>query len=688
MTTFVPMRMLSLLPLLLCCLPGPSRAAGMPAAPPALFTVPPHEFDDTVRSAATPQDTLRASGIVGLRQSAAGDSAPRERIAAVDGIADIVRTFSGVQLKDYGGLGGLKTINVRSLGSEHTGIFIDGIQVDNAQNMQVDLGRFSPEHLGTVTLYHGQRSRWLQAAKEYSLANALYLESLPPADARRTLRLRLRGGSFGSFAPSATFEGNLGRGNSFRAGGEYVRTDGRYRFTADDTTMLRQNTDLASFRAEAAFFHRGAARWDAKIYFYDSERGLPGPVVRRPQQDVLSMDRQADRDFFVQGNWQQGQNLLKAKYSRTWTRYTTDPWKEPSALPVDNRYARQSAYLSASHLFTLGFLRLNAAQDLQYNRMEANLTGFVRPRRLSSWTALAAHAALRKLNLSASLVDQAVYDGFAGGAAGGFARENRFRNFLSPALVWEYVPAADRGTREVRLSGFAKRSCRMPSFNDLYYTLVGNCDLRPEQAWQIGLTGAYRRAFSRGWTLSAGAEGYWNAVTDKIVAVPTASQFRWSMYNIGRARIAGVDLKGGLSVRRRLAAELMLRYSYQCAADLTRPGAPSYRGQIPYIPRHSGSVNASLTFRGWRADLCWLLTGRRWSNSANLPEFGIRPWQTVDLWLSRSLGDITLRLSLHNLLNEQYEVVKGYPMPGFHLLGTLEYSFGIRPARTGGIPRK
>ncbi|RZL22805.1 MAG: Plug domain-containing protein, partial [Pedobacter sp.] len=35
-------------------------------------------------------------------------------------VADAIRYFSGVQLKDYGGVGGLKTINVRSMGSNHT----------------------------------------------------------------------------------------------------------------------------------------------------------------------------------------------------------------------------------------------------------------------------------------------------------------------------------------------------------------------------------------------------------------------------------------------------------------------------------------------------------------------------------------------------------------------------------------
>ena len=68
------------------------------------------------------------------------------------GISEAVKRFTGVQVKDYGGLGGLKTINVRSLGSEHVGVFLDGVQIDNAQNMQVDLGRLSLDGLSDISL--------------------------------------------------------------------------------------------------------------------------------------------------------------------------------------------------------------------------------------------------------------------------------------------------------------------------------------------------------------------------------------------------------------------------------------------------------------------------------------------------------------------------------------------------------
>ena len=58
-------------------------------------------------------------------------------------VADALKYFAGVQIKDYGGLGGLKTINVRSLGSQHVGVYIDGVRLTNAQNGTIDLSKYS-----------------------------------------------------------------------------------------------------------------------------------------------------------------------------------------------------------------------------------------------------------------------------------------------------------------------------------------------------------------------------------------------------------------------------------------------------------------------------------------------------------------------------------------------------------------
>ena len=52
------------------------------------------------------------------------------RALSTTSVADALKYFAGVQMKDYGGLGGLKTINVRSMGAQHVGIYIDGTQAE------------------------------------------------------------------------------------------------------------------------------------------------------------------------------------------------------------------------------------------------------------------------------------------------------------------------------------------------------------------------------------------------------------------------------------------------------------------------------------------------------------------------------------------------------------------------------
>ena len=96
-------------------------------------------------------------------------------------VADAVRYFSGVQLKDYGGVGGVKTLDIRSMGTNHMGVFYDGIQLGNAQNGQIDLGKFSLDNIEEVSLYNGQKSDIFQPAKDFGAAGTIYLRTRRPS---------------------------------------------------------------------------------------------------------------------------------------------------------------------------------------------------------------------------------------------------------------------------------------------------------------------------------------------------------------------------------------------------------------------------------------------------------------------------------------------------------------------------
>ena len=626
-------------------------------------------------------DTLDAAHILSVNTRPAirpiDDVYLPSQIAVPSQIADILRHFTGVQVKDYGGIGGLKTVNVRSLGSEHVGIFIDGIQIDNAQNMQVDLGRFSSDAIESVSLYNGQKSQRLQTAKEYASGASIHLISERPHPFNGNAgKIRLRTGSFATVNPSVQWDKSLSSSLTLRTAAEFVSSNGKYKYPYFDTTLVRENSDIKSLRIDAQLFGRVQnGEWQIKLYSYGSERGFPGPVIRRTLGFPFSTERQADQDAFVQGSWYQDwserySTALRFKYSNNYTHYNTHPEKNPMALPYDLHYRQQSAYLSLAQSYFLSDVwSIDASTDVQYNTLNSDVGHFVSPHRFSFTNVLATRLCFEKFRAAAHIVYTGAWDSFDTPIAGGWSRDNRYRKAWMPSVSLSWSPL-----KWMELDAFVKRSYRLPSFNDLYYSLMGNSSLSPESASQFGAD--FRFSFgSKPVEVNLQFSPYYNHVDDKIVAIPTVSQFRWTMLNIGIVDITGLDAKAIVSYQGpEWTISSTLRYSYQQALDHSVVGSQTYDNQIPYIPRNSGSLSLQAKHRRWALSWDTSITGGKWSRSANIPDYYIEPWSVSDATISYDImTSLNISLTLNNIFNKYYQIVQGYPMPGLNAIMALEY---------------
>ena len=84
----------------------------------------------------------------------------------------------------------------------------------------------------------------------------------------------------------------------------------------------------------------------------------------------------------------------------------------------------------------------------------------------------------------------------------------------------------------------------------------------------------------------------------------------------------------------RLAAKL--QYTYQRAIDVTDPADTYYRDQIPYIPRHSGSLVLMARWKKWNLNYSFIYVGERYNQQENIQYNYTQPWYTSDLSLLRS----------------------------------------------------
>ncbi|WP_407401070.1 TonB-dependent receptor [Sodaliphilus sp.] len=605
-------------------------------------------------------------------------------------VADAIRYFSGVQLKDYGGVGGIKTVDIRSMGTNHMGVFYDGIQLGNAQNGQIDLGKFSLDNIEEISLYNGQKSDIFQPARDYGSAGTIYLRTRKPKfnDGKRdNINFTMRTGSFDLVNPSLRWEHKLNRSVSFTLNAEYTYASGQYHFRyrkkfsdgtlAWDTTALRRNGDVHAWRAEGAVF--GAipdGKWNAKFYYYDSERGIPGAIVNNVWKNS---QRQWDRNFFTQGGWQKKvseryEAMVNAKYARDYMHYVNP---DTTLMLIDNKFWQDEIYVSSANKFTI--VRdwdVNLSLDYKWNYLNSTLVNFSYPTRHTGLAALATAYTLGGFKAQASLLYTMVNDLHESRNAGQtIAHHSQWMHKFTPAAFFSYAPWVQH---DLNFRAFYKRIFRMPTFNDLYYTDIGNASLKPEYVDQYNLGFQYQlmpeEGIFAGFKISADA--YYNHVTDKIIAVPKGTgQYRWMMMNIGKVKIRGVDVTARTSLRplRDVRLDLNLNYTYQRAQDYSKPDdygdGGTYKGQIAYIPWHSGSA---VFHASWRdvveLNYSFIYVGERYHTSSNIPANHEQPWYTHDISAHYTFGVGKTRIKVtgevNNLFNQYYDVIQNYPMPG------------------------
>ena len=615
------------------------------------------------------EDTLSTVEVYGRRPLATRQQLGGVELQALSStsIDDALKYFAGVQIKDYGGLGGLKTINVRSLGAQHVGIYIDGIRVTNAQNGTVDLGKFSLSTMESVELYNANKLDNCQSASEYASGATVYLRTRRPT--QDSLSVQLRQGSFG------TWMGKVNAQLAHKGWAGFVDIEGlttkgdypfRYHSEYEDTIGRRQNSDIKYYRGEAALFKGG---FSSHLYYYNSVRGCPGGIVRRLSDKYVNVGREWDSDFFAQASYEQqlGHHRFKvnAKYTNEYLRYCTDYPENQNTARVNNHYRQEDLYGAACYgWMPVDWLSLNASYDVRYSILNADLKMFETVKRTDQKQVLGMQLNKYGIQAAASILHQHYKDyTFAHcGAA-------------DPLDRWTSAFSLGYTLYGITLRGWYKQIFRAPTLNDLYYTQVGNRSLKPEytKQWNVGAEYHWDR---RHWQWSLQADAYINKVEDRIVCLPLKGTYTWSMMNYGYTFCRGLNANGKAAYTTG-DWRLSLLTSLTWQRDLNRTDTDdedTYNKPICYSPELSYGITGIIQWQRLSLTVSDLhVSERMWSYAD--PEDILEPYNNIDLKLSYQypIGktDLALTLEINDLLDEQYEHIPRYPMPGRNYRLTL-----------------
>lgn len=591
--------------------------------------------------------------------------------------ADAMHRLPGVNLKDYGGAGGMKTVSVRGFGAQHTGVGYDGIMLGNGQSGQIDLSRYSLTNLKDISLSVGDGSDIFVPARYGSRVAVLNINTLQQPEAHRTtaLRAELKAGSFGHVSPFVGWQHRFTPHFTLSAAFDYLHADNRYPYTIRNVTETvsdrRTNSRMDSGHGEVNFMLKTDRRQlNGKLYYYDNDRLLPG-IVR--YYTNLNRERLHERNAFAQFTYQYvagKQWRLKWNAKADWAESGYVDGNYPDGMN-DARYWQREYYANMCVLWQPSDgLSTDYSVDFSHASLNSSRNLYGLPYRNSWLQTLAFRYRRGRLSAVGRLMHSLHLNGNRRTEASADMRR------LSPSFSLSYRLLPDE-LLFVRLS--YKNIFRAPNFNESYYAHYGSRELKPESTDQLNLGFTYDKTL-RGshftWTL----DGYLNHVTDKIIAIPY-NMFIWQNINLGKVEMLGLDATARWECRLsgRHTLTMAANYSYLRAANRTNRQSDYYGRQIAYTPEHSGNVAM-----GWRnpwLDISLNATGvsRAWATNNHYEGTDMKAYTDVGATLHRSFAvgrqPLSARLDLQNLFNTQYEIVAHYPMPGRRLMLTLAWEW-------------
>jgi vitamin B12 transporter len=577
--------------------------------------------------------------------------------------AEALAAQSGVEVKDNGPLGSVKTLSIRGSSAEQVLVLVDGVRLNSSRTGYVDLSTIPLEMIDRIEVVRGGESSLYGTGANGGVINIITRKGGAPS-----LSLSVTNGSFiphdataaasGAAAPSDPMDlvdgqkaelsltGSLGQ-VGMTAGGAFSRAANGYTWDTGSGAWKRRDhaSNLSGNGYTAVTAPLLGGELSARGIFSAAKTDVPGrqdiPTPTAVQQTTAASGALAyDTDRFLVDALDLS---LKGVYRWDSLSYVDPTWS------TNDLHSTTSAALDLTQRFTFSsFASAVYGGSASYEHTQS--TAFAAPK---DRTNLAGFLSLPVTFLSALTVTPSVrYDWYSDFAAA-----------LSYQLA---VVALLSDAASVKAS--VGSAYRVPALNDLYWYdplgfTSGNPALQPETSYnaEVGLSVA-------GAALSVDASVFGRLGFNDIVWT-LDSMFVYTPMNLYRTFTPGAELSARLSLFERitLTAAYTLLYSF-LLNDGTGEIPLSADRRVPYSPLNSASVEARYADGVSSAGVNVQYVGQKFTDAANTPAKALAQYFVLgaDYRLTPMKG-LTFSVTGRNLLNAVYQTQYMYPMPPLSL---------------------
>ena len=549
-------------------------------------------------------------------------------------ITDVLRTLPQVYISAYGGPGQTAgAILPRGVKSAHTLVLIDGFKINDPSSGQVDLGSLTVDDIERIEIIEGPQSTLYGSEAVAGVINIITKKG----KGRPKIGLYLEGGSYGTYKPSFELSGEL-KNIDFRLNTFYYYTDG---FSA-----YRYGKEKDGFKNSFASAKIGLNLLP-KVRFEFLGRYNYGRI----EYDGWDEDAENLRKDY---NYLVGAKLnldLFEQFKQTFSiykNYSQRKYYEPISWSPYTRYTPSTEGFSWENFLNLGKV-YSLVFGLDFKREEVEMLsesswGSSSYDKKREYTGIFLNNKLYLLESKLLLTAGLRYDNYKN-----LGEKTTYRLGIS-----YIIPKID-----VKLKANYGTSFRVPTFDDLYYPIFSNPNLKPEESkgWDLG----FEKTFLEN-KLILGGSVFYQRYKDLI-------QFdlqTWQPQNVGKAVINGAEANLTLKLTQNLS--LKANYTYLDSEDRDK------EKYLIYKPSHKAEATLEYSLKNLSVIADYVYTGERFADSLNTQK--LKSYSLFNLSANYSFNPkIKFYLRVENLFNANYEEVKDYRTPDRSFYAGIKFNY-------------
>ncbi|GAA4823432.1 TonB-dependent receptor plug domain-containing protein [Algivirga pacifica] len=583
------------------------------------------------------------------------DSLQKSKIG-YSNLNDYLLQHTGIYLKESGN-NGLSSISMRGGNSNHTAVLWNGININSITLGASDFNQIPLFLIEDIAVQFGGGSANFGTG---SIGGSIVLSSdkILSQDINQKIGLYTSYGSYNHLFTGFKYQQKFGKwSNSTKL--YFKRSDNDFPFMNLYGEKEYQNN--AGFQdqgilQEISYQISSTQEISAHLWHQKHFREIQ-PLMGNNQQELK--DESLDSNFLrtiiqYKQLFKKGQLHASSGFVRDYTSYKGDPTstlRSENNIQADfdlNNWLSIKGGIHYQYLYSDNIGEETLSQEVTENRtaLFTSIRGEITPRLQVAF------------NARQALIDQQ-WQPFAPSLGASWVA------FQTPEIQWSW---------RAQLA----RNYRIPTFNERYWPLQGNPDIKAESGYsaETGFTLQWNR---NGWQSSLSTTVFYNYVYNWIAWYPLEGNL-WKAHNLQEVESKGSELQLGLkkTIQPDFSVQAGLNYSFTLAT--IQEGIEAQKAfigeQLYYTPKHKQSSYLSITYKKYGLSLQQHYVGTRTTTDRTdiLDDYNL-----FSSTLSRSFEwnklKIHTSIQVNNILNTAYFNTKYMAMPGRNFMGNVHFIF-------------